>query len=263
MVETSMGLGCPELVCRRCSSRAGCRSAAEFYGHPSRELTVVGITGTDGKTTTSYLLDAIAREAGKRTGMIGTIAIKIDKRTVADETRQTTPESHGSSVISRTWLTPASTVAIIEATSHGLDLHRLDSVRFEIGGVTNITHEHLEHHKTISAYRRAKAKLFERVGESRGASPIINLDDEGATEMIPYADGARVLTYRCGAGRDFCAEAIDLRGGWQPVRSRLWRNASSGQAADAGRLQRLPMPSAQPVWGYRWGLALDRDSWRV
>jgi UDP-N-acetylmuramoyl-L-alanyl-D-glutamate--2,6-diaminopimelate ligase len=209
IVERPLDLGCPEIVVA--DARAALAPlAAEFYDHPSRKLTVVGITGTDGKTTTSYLLNAIARDAGMRTGMIGTIAVIIDNQTVADETRQTTPESLDVQRHLAAMVEAGVDVAIIEATSHGLDLHRLDAVRFAIGGVTNITHEHLEHHKTIAAYRRAKAKLFERVGEIGGAA-VINLDDEGAAEMIPYAHGASVLTYRLDARADLYAEAIDLR----------------------------------------------------
>ncbi|MGI8478223.1 MAG: Mur ligase family protein, partial [Thermomicrobiales bacterium] len=137
--------------------------AAEFFGHPSRQIDVVGVTGTDGKTTTSHLLEAILAAAGERTGMIGTMSVRIGDRLLDAETRQTTPESVDVQRHLRRMVDDGVRVAIIEATSHGLDLHRLDAIRFRAGGVTNITHEHLEHHKTIAAYRRAKAILFERV----------------------------------------------------------------------------------------------------
>jgi UDP-N-acetylmuramoyl-L-alanyl-D-glutamate--2,6-diaminopimelate ligase len=208
VVERPLGLGVPELNVD--DARAALAPiAAEFYGHPSKRLRVVGITGTDGKTTTSYLLDAILRDAGVRTGLIGTIAVKIDGEVVEAETRQTTPESldvqrHLAEMLDRGVDTP-----IIEATSHGLDLHRLDCVRFIAGGVTNITHEHLEHHKTIAAYRRAKAKLFERVSESRGDA-VINLDDEGAREMVAWSNGARLTTYSLESDADLHAEAFQL-----------------------------------------------------
>src|SRR5262245_64424801 len=84
--------------------------------------------------------------------------------------------------------------SILEATSHGLDLHRMDEIRFVIGAVTNVTHEHLEHHKTIAAYRRAKGILFERVAANDGTA-VVNLDDEGAREMLQYAGNATILTY--------------------------------------------------------------------
>lgn len=168
--------------------------AAEFFGHPSRQIDVVGVTGTDGKTTTSHLLEAILAAAGERTGMIGTMSVRIGDRLLDAETRQTTPESVDVQRHLRRMVDDGVRVAIVEATSHGLDLHRLDAVRFRAGGVTNITHEHLEHHKTIPAYRRAKAILFERVAEVHGDA-VINLDDDGARGMLAYAEGARVMTY--------------------------------------------------------------------
>ncbi len=209
MVERPTGVGVPEIVVA--DTRAAlAQLSAEFFGHPSHKLTVVGITGTDGKTTTSYLLDSILRDAGRRTGVIGTIAVTIDNKIVEGETRQTTPESLDVQRHLANMVDAGVEVAIVEATSHGLDLHRLDAVRFQLAGVTNITHEHLEHHKTIAAYRRAKGRLFERAGEA-GGSVVINLDDEGAAEMISYSNGARVMTYGLGKGGDLRAESIELR----------------------------------------------------
>ena len=169
--------------------------AARFFGHPSRELRVIGITGTDGKTTTSYIVDHILRSAGRVTGMVGTVSVRIGGVTVDHETRQTTPESVDIQRYLRRMVECGVTDTILEATSHGLDLHRLDHTRFVVGAVTNITLEHLEHHKTIEAYRRAKAILFEQVG-AVGGDAIINLDDEGAASMRSYCGGCRrIMTY--------------------------------------------------------------------
>jgi UDP-N-acetylmuramoyl-L-alanyl-D-glutamate--2,6-diaminopimelate ligase len=100
---------------------------------------------------------------------------------------------------------------VLEATSHGLDLHRLDETRFVIGAVTNVTHEHLEHHGTVQAYRRAKGILFERVAEA-GGTAVVNADDPGAMEMIPFAASARVLRYSAAARpAEIAAERIELR----------------------------------------------------
>lgn len=183
--------------------------AATYFGRPSHELGVIGITGTDGKTTTSYLVDAILRDAGLTTGMVGTVSVRIADRVVEHETRQTTPESLDLQRNLRTMVERGVDWAILEATSHGLDLHRMDEIRFRIGAVTNITHEHLEHHKTIPAYRRAKGILFERVAAADGTA-VVNLDDEGAREMLGYAGRSRRLTYGV---RDAAAEirAEDLR----------------------------------------------------
>jgi UDP-N-acetylmuramoyl-L-alanyl-D-glutamate--2,6-diaminopimelate ligase len=170
------------------------RVAASFFGHPSHELTVIGVTGTDGKTTTTYLIDDILRAAGRTTGTIGTVSVRIAGEIVEHETRQTTPESLEVQRYLRQMVEAGVDTAILEATSHGLDLHRLDETQFAVAAVTNITHEHLEHHKSIAAYRRAKAILFERVS-TVGGSAVINLDDPGALEMMPHARDATVTTF--------------------------------------------------------------------
>ncbi|HRA48403.1 MAG TPA: Mur ligase family protein, partial [Thermomicrobiales bacterium] len=169
--------------------------AATYHGNPSRELVVIGITGTDGKTTTSYILDHILRSVGLTTGMIGTVSVRIADETIDHETRQTTPESAEIQHLLRQMADANVTHAILEATSHGLDLHRLDHVEFQIGVVTNITHEHLEHHKTIENYWAAKARLFREVGRNHGQA-VVNLDDPGARSVIPASEGCeRIWTY--------------------------------------------------------------------
>jgi UDP-N-acetylmuramoyl-L-alanyl-D-glutamate--2,6-diaminopimelate ligase len=194
MVEQAMPADLPQIVVP--DTRAALATvSARFHRQPSTELRVIGITGTDGKTTTSYILDHLLRAAGRTTGMIGTVSVRIADEAVDHETRQTTPESADIQRLLRQMVESGVSDAVLEATSHGLDLHRLDHVQFAIGTVTNITHEHLEHHGTIANYRRAKAKLFERVSEHGGVA-VINLDDEGAREMLPYCGGhARVITY--------------------------------------------------------------------
>jgi UDP-N-acetylmuramoyl-L-alanyl-D-glutamate--2,6-diaminopimelate ligase len=208
MVEQTWG-GVPQLVVPN-SRAALAKISASFYGHPSQELTVIGVTGTDGKTTTTYLIDDILRNARRITGTIGTVSVRIAGELVEHETRQTTPESLDVQRYLRQMVESGVDTAILEATSHGLDLHRLDETRFLVGAVTNITHEHLEHHKSIAAYRRAKAILFERVREA-GGTAVINLDDPGALEMLPYATGATVLTYSMKDRRaDVFADNVEL-----------------------------------------------------
>ena len=193
LAERPTGADVPHLVADD-SRRALAPVAAAFHGHPSRRVKVIGVTGTDGKTTTSYLTDAVLRAAGAVTGLVGTISVQIAGRVDAHATRQTTPESADVQRYLRTMADAGVDWAILEATSHGLDLHRLDHVRFAVGAVTNITHEHLEYHKTIAAYRRAKGILFERVAEAGGVG-VVNLDDAGAREMLSYLGGARSIGY--------------------------------------------------------------------
>lgn len=168
--------------------------AARYFGHPSKRLGVIGITGTDGKTTTSYLTDAILGSAGVTTGLIGTVSVKIADEIVRHETRQTTPESLEIQRLLAQMVEAGVKWAVLEATSHGLAQHRLDDVAFDIAAVTNITHEHLDFHKTIENYRAAKASLFDRVSESSGRA-VVNLDDEGARTVLSHAAGASLLTY--------------------------------------------------------------------
>ncbi len=168
--------------------------AAEFFGHPSRDLGVIGVTGTDGKSTTSHLVDHILRSSGRRTGMVGTIAIRIGDREDLHPSRQTTPESSEIQRYLRQMVDDGVEWAILEATSHGLAMHRLDSVRFTIGAVTNITHEHLDYHGSIENYRRAKATLLERVAAESGVV-VVNADDPGSRAIKHFAEGASIIRY--------------------------------------------------------------------
>ena len=183
--------------------------AAEHYGNPSRHLGVIGITGTDGKTTTSYVTDHILRCAGARTGMVGTVAIRIGDREELHPSRQTTPESSDIQWYLRQMVDDSVTWAILEATSHGLAMHRLDHVRFAIAAVTNITREHLDYHGTIENYQRAKATLLERVAADSGIA-VINADDAGSRAVERFAAGAKIVRYSAG-GFDADLRALDVR----------------------------------------------------
>ena len=210
LVETPVETPLPQIV--TADSRAALAAvAARFFDHPSHELGVTGITGTDGKTTTSYLVDHILRAAGHRTGMIGTVAIRIGDQEDAHASRQTTPESSDVQRYLREMADRGAAWAVVEATSHGLAMHRLDHVRFCIGAVTNITHEHLDFHGSLEAYRRAKAILLERVAEC-GGTVVLNVDDPGARAVLPFADGAEVLLYSAIEGSkraDLCVRNLE------------------------------------------------------
>jgi UDP-N-acetylmuramoyl-L-alanyl-D-glutamate--2,6-diaminopimelate ligase len=207
LVERDTGVDVPQLIVP--DSRAALAAvAATFYGHPSRELGVIGITGTDGKTTTSFLIDAILRGAGLTTGLIGTVEIRVGNRSDTHETRQTTPESIDIQRYLREMVEAGASWATVEATSHGLAMHRLDGVAFAIGAVTNVTREHLDFHGTVEAYQQAKGLLFERVGEA-GGTAVINADDSGAALMAAYAGGSKVLRYSA-EGRSADVRAVDV-----------------------------------------------------
>jgi UDP-N-acetylmuramoyl-L-alanyl-D-glutamate--2,6-diaminopimelate ligase len=223
LVQQPLEVAVPQLVSED-SRRALAGVAARIFDYPSERLGVIGVTGTDGKTTSSYLAEAVLRRAGRRTGMIGTIALRIGDQVDHHAARQTTPESADTQRLLRRMVDAGVEWAVLEATSHGLDLHRLDHVRFRVGAVTNVTHEHLEHHKTIAAYRRAKAILFERTSSAGGVS-VVNLDDEGAREMLAYAGDGPLIRYSARGDRDADLRAEEIALG--PEGSRLvlvWRD---------------------------------------
>ena len=134
------------------------RLADAYFGHPSRALTVVGITGTNGKTTTSILVDALLRARGRPTGLIGTIEYRIGEERLPAS--QTTPEAlELQSLLARMVEAGVAGVAM-EVSSHALALHRADGIEFDVAVFTNLTQDHLDFHVTLDAYRDAKARLF-------------------------------------------------------------------------------------------------------
>jgi UDP-N-acetylmuramoyl-L-alanyl-D-glutamate--2,6-diaminopimelate ligase len=191
------------------SRAALAKIAATFHGHPSAGLTLVGVTGTDGKTTTACMLDHLLRAAGKRTGLIGTVAIRIADQPERSPGRQTTPESLEVQALLAEMRRHEVDVAIIETSSHGLETHRVDGCAFDIGVVTNITHEHLDFHGSVERYRAAKAGLIERVAAATRSGKlgvsILNIDDPGARSLAPLTRGTRFIRY----GLDDCA-ALDV-----------------------------------------------------
>jgi UDP-N-acetylmuramoyl-L-alanyl-D-glutamate--2,6-diaminopimelate ligase len=182
--------------------------SSEFYSHPSHELLMIGLTGTDGKTTTTALVQWILREHGIPTGGIGTLGVQIGEGVEISIGHQTTPESHLVQGFLRQMVEAGTEAVVIEATSHGLAMHRLDGTRFTIAGVTNITQEHLEYHKTIDAYRAAKGMLVERVN-AVGGTVVLNADDEGAMSLARLAAPARLRTY-ASSERDAAYFATDV-----------------------------------------------------
>jgi UDP-N-acetylmuramoyl-L-alanyl-D-glutamate--2,6-diaminopimelate ligase len=168
-------------------------AAAAFYGHPSRALRVCGVTGTNGKTTTTFLIDAILRDAGRRTGVIGTLGVRRDGAEVEfHATTPTTPEASDLQRLLREMVDAGVQDVTMEVTSHALTLHRVEHCRFVTAVFTNLTQDHLDLHRTFEAYRDAKARLFAMV-EPDGVC-IVNADDPYGDAMA-RASRAPVWTY--------------------------------------------------------------------
>jgi UDP-N-acetylmuramoyl-L-alanyl-D-glutamate--2,6-diaminopimelate ligase len=152
--------------------------AAEFFAHPSHQMTVVGITGTNGKTTTSYLTRAIFEAAGVKTGLMGTVTYRIGH--LAFEATRTTPEAPELQGFMREMVSAGCGACVMEVSSHALALRRVDGIRFAAGVFTNLTRDHLDFHADMEDYFAAKRRLFAMLA---GESPaVINVDDpRGAT----------------------------------------------------------------------------------
>ena len=213
----------PELAVPQLIVEAGrpalASAAAWWFGDPSTALTVIGITGTDGKTTTTHLAVAALEAAGRRTGMLGTIATRIGGRTDEHAVHATTPEAPELQAALRAMVDAGDDTAVIETTSHGLALERVGSIAYDVAVLTNLTHEHLELHRTWEAYRDAKLSLFSRLGGPVTAG-VVNLDDPSAGVFIGAARevGARVLTYGTEGAADVRASAVAEDAGGLHVR---------------------------------------------
>ena len=185
-----------------------------FYAYPAQQLCTIGVTGTDGKTTTSNLIHAIFREAGKRAGLMTTTNFKMDGQEWENTTRQSTLEALEVQQLLRRMVDEGMTHAVIEATSHGLELQRVRGCAFDVGVLTNITHEHLEFHKTLENYRLAKARLFEMLDPARdkglNARPaaILNRDDSSYDIVRPYC---RVPIFDYAIDQAAAIRAVDVR----------------------------------------------------
>ncbi len=188
--------------------------ACAFYDYPAQRLGTIGVTGTDGKTTTANLISTLLESTGRRTGLMTTANFKVSGQEWENATRQSTLEALEIQEFLRRMLDERVTHAVIEATSHGLELRRVYGCAFDVGVVTNITHEHLDFHKTLDAYRRAKARLFEMLDAERdkglGLHPtaILNRDDASYEILKPYCH-VPILDY--GIDTPAAVRAVDLR----------------------------------------------------
>jgi len=166
--------------------------AAELQRHPSREMQVIGITGTNGKTTTAYLLASIFEAAGIRTGILGTVAYRIGpgEQDVRDAAR-TTPEAPEVQAMLREMVDRGCGACAMEVSSHALTLRRVDAMTFAAGVFTNLTRDHLDFHPDMEAYFQAKRRLFEMLPPE--APSVLNVDDPRGASLVEAA--GRAVTY--------------------------------------------------------------------
>lgn len=186
--------------------------SANFYQHPERALKLTGITGTNGKTTTAFLVEGLLRSAGRKSALIGTIETHI-----VDEVRpspHTTPESRDVLAIFADAVAAGATEAVMEMSSHALAQERVFGIPVDVAIFTNLTQDHLDFHGTMDAYAQAKARLFQGVGTPAPRIAVINADDPYAATMRQAASHCEtVWTYGIDAPADFQATAVVLRAG--------------------------------------------------
>ena len=204
------------------SRRALAPVARHFYGDPASELTLIGITGTNGKTSVTYLVESILARSDRRVGLIGTVEIRYPgERQIS---LNTTPESLDLQRTLRAMRTQGVEAVVMEVSSHGLELGRVAGCRFEVGAFTNLTQDHLDFHETMDAYRDAKTLLFER-HLADGARAVINVDDPAGErfERVALEAGARVVRVSrlADSDADVILEAADVRMEGTDARVRL------------------------------------------
>lgn len=179
--------------------------AAAFYGHPSRELRLVGITGTNGKTTTATLLFDLVRALGHKAGLISTVVYRIDDRTV--ESTHTTPDPIRLNAMMREMVDAGCEYCFMECSSHAIVQRRTRGLHFAGGIFSNITHDHLDYHKTFAEYIRAKKLFFD--GLPAGAFALVNDDDRNGQVMVQNT-AAAVKRYSLRTMADYRCKIIEM-----------------------------------------------------
>lgn len=178
--------------------------ACRFYGEPAKKLSLIGITGTNGKTTITYLVKSILEEAGKRVGIIGTNQNIIgDKVLLTKSTTPTTPNALELQQLFTEMVNNSADYVVMEVSSHALELERVHGCEFDVGVFTNLTQDHLDFHKTMENYLNAKAKLFEI--SKKG---VVNYDDEGGRKIAAKGDCPDIMRVGLENGCDLKAENI-------------------------------------------------------
>ncbi|MFI3302297.1 MAG: UDP-N-acetylmuramoyl-L-alanyl-D-glutamate--2,6-diaminopimelate ligase [Rikenellaceae bacterium] len=179
--------------------------ASTFYGHPSRELKLVGITGTNGKTTTATLLHDLFVALGYKVGLISTVVYKIAGRDIAST--HTTPDSIRLAEMMRRMVDEGCEYCFMEVSSHAISQHRCTGLEFDGAIFSNITHDHLDYHKTFGEYIKVKKRLFDEL--PKGAFALTNIDDRNGRVMVQNCK-AQLSTYSLRSMADFMCKVVEI-----------------------------------------------------
>jgi UDP-N-acetylmuramoyl-L-alanyl-D-glutamate--2,6-diaminopimelate ligase len=199
------GLAAPSWIQVPDVRRAMAVAAAEVHHHPSRELQLVGITGTNGKTTTAYLIASIPEAAGKPVAMTGTVEYRLGKE--RKKAGRTTPEATDMQRLLRQAVDIGCKTAVMECSSQAMDFHRCDELEYAVAVFSNLTRDHLDYHKTMENYWYAKQRLFDGRLGSKPKTSVINVDDPYGIELANRLEkeGLRVVRYAVKAEADITA----------------------------------------------------------
>jgi len=185
--------------------------SANIFGHPEQKLALSAVTGTNGKTTTSYLLEGMLRSVARTCVLIGTIEYHV-----GDEVRvspHTTPESRDVLELFADGVKVGASEAVMEMSSHALEQERVWGLPVDVAIFTNLTQDHLDYHGTMEAYFAAKARLFTGAGTPPPRVAVINADDAYGERLVDVVKDSQIMTYGIGGRADFRAEEVRIRGG--------------------------------------------------
>ncbi|VGO19680.1 UDP-N-acetylmuramoyl-L-alanyl-D-glutamate--2,6-diaminopimelate ligase [Pontiella sulfatireligans] len=191
--DLDLGAGAVHVQVPR-ARRALAEIANAYYGDLSRRMTVVGVTGTNGKTTTTYMIRDLLRDGGFLPGLIGTVAYEIGERSIPAS--RTTPEAPDLHAMFRQMKEAGCDAAVMEVSSHAIAQQRVHGIDFNISVFTNLTHDHLDYHKDMDSYFNVKAELFQMMERRHDRSAVINIDDPWGRKMLEDRKfDAEVVTY--------------------------------------------------------------------
>jgi UDP-N-acetylmuramoyl-L-alanyl-D-glutamate--2,6-diaminopimelate ligase len=237
--ERPLGCGVPEVVVPSVREAMG-PVAAAFHGRPTSQLNVVGVTGTNGKTTTAFLTRHVLEAAGMQTGLLGTVQSVIGGS--VEEVERTTPEAIDLQATFARMLAAGDQACVLEVSSHALELHRAAGIEFDCAVFTNLTQDHLDFHGTLDAYYAAKRELFLPANGDWPTASVVNIDDEWGRKLAPEIDAT--------GHRGRVTFAVDREADYRATSVRYDSAGSSFECATAaGAVEvRVPLPGLFNVY---------------
>jgi UDP-N-acetylmuramoyl-L-alanyl-D-glutamate--2,6-diaminopimelate ligase len=235
--------------------RALAETATNFFSHPERQLALSGVTGTNGKTTTAFLLDAMLNHAGRRTVLVGTIEYHVAG--AVRPSPHTTPESRDLLALLREGVDAGATEAVMEVSSHGLEQGRVHGLGFDTAIFTNLTRDHLDFHGTMENYFAAKRKLFDGALLRPPRVAVLNVDDPYGAELALTAreSGSEIFSYGLGVG-EFRAEDVSMAASGMRFRLQSPAGAAEIRTRLTGKVNVYNLLAASAA-GYARGLTLE------